>query len=197
MKTLVIDIETDKLPPKNGVYGQQFLQYPNIVSIAWKVNDAPVLEYIINQEGRKLSAENIAIHGITNEMTAASPHYIVPILTELIACEVPDKVIGHNIYFDSSTIKAQMLRLCHFKKMERPSFTKLEALLNKDLRVDTMKLTTKWCDLPGKYGPKWPKLEELHFKLFGTLPEKTHSSGSDVETTHKCYVELVKRGIIK
>lgn len=197
MKTLVIDIETTGLPQKGHEYNTHFLQYPNIVTLAYKVNDGETKEYIVNQEGRMLTSDNTAIHGITTEMANASPHYIVPVLAELIALEVPDRVIGHNIYFDSSIIKAQVLRLVHYKKMSREEFTLLETLLHKDRRIDTMKSTIKFCDLPGPRGPKWPKLTELHLKLFGENPTKSHSSSADVDTTYKCYVKLLELGVIK
>lgn len=197
MKTLVIDVETTGLPPKNGDYKTQFAEFPDIVSIAYKVDDTQTKEFIINQEGRKIPQHTIDIHGITNEMADASPYFIVPVMEEIIALEVPEKTIGHNIYFDSSNIKAQLIRIIRANKIKRELYDKMEEILHKDRRVDTMKSTIKFCDLPGKFGPKWPKLTELHFKLFGTLPETSHSSGADCDTTYKCYIELVKRGIIK
>lgn len=194
---LFTDVETTGLAPKNAEYKTQFHLFPDIVSIGWKVDEEPTKDFIINQEGREIPLQASNLHGITTEIANASPHFIKPVMEEFIDLNVPEKCIGHNIYFDSSTIKAQVLRLVAKSKLTKAMYEKLEEILHKDRRVDTMKLTTKYCDLPGKFGPKWPKLEELHFKLFGTLPEKSHSSGSDVDTTHKCYVELVRIGIIK
>lgn len=196
MKTLVIDVETDGLPPKNADYKTQFQLFPNILSIAFKVDDQETKEYIINQEGRKIPDNISKINGITTEMANASPYFIAPIMAEIIVLDVPEKTIGHNIYFDSSTIKAQVIRLIRANKLERDFYEKLEQILHKERRVDTMKATIKYCDLPGKYGPKWPKLTELHYKLFGCGFEGAHSSGGDVEATYKCYTKLKELGII-
>lgn len=197
MKTLVIDVETDGLPPKNADYKTQPHLFPNIVSIAYKVDDLETKEYIINQEGRKIPDHVSKINGITSDAANASPHFIGPVLNEIIALDVPVITIGHNIYFDSSIIKAQTIRLIRAKKLARELFEKLEQILHKDRRVDTMKETITFCDLPGKYGPKWPKLQELHSKLFGCEFEGAHSSKIDVEATYKCYLRLKELGVIK
>lgn len=197
MKTLIVDIETTGLPEKGHEYKTHYMEYPYIVSIAWKANDCETKEFIINQEGREIPERATQVHGITTEMANASPYFMGSILEEFIALGVHEKVIGHNIYFDSSTIKAQLLRLIRLHKMDETQYIQMEEILHKNRRVDTMKLTTKYCNLPGKYGPKWPKLEELYFKLFGEQPSGKHSSGGDVETTWKCYKKLVELGIIK
>lgn len=38
---------------------------------------------------------------------------------------------------------------------------------------------------------KWPKLSELHFHLFGTIPQNLHNSMVDTEACLKCYVKMV------
>jgi DNA polymerase III epsilon subunit-like protein len=46
------------------------------------------------------------------------------------------------------------------------------------------------------YGHKWPKLSELHQKLFGVTFEEAHDAAVDIEATAKCFWELKRRGII-
>lgn len=59
----------------------------------------------------------------------------------------------------------------------------------------TMKSTTDLIKLPGKYNSfKWPKLQELHYYLFGTYFDSAHDAMVDVRATQRCFQELVKRG---
>ena len=47
----------------------------------------------------------------------------------------------------------------------------------------------------GKNTPKFPSLEELHYKLFGEVFD-AHNALNDVEATKRCYEELLRIGII-
>ena len=38
---------------------------------------------------------------------------------------------------------------------------------------------------------KWPKLSELHFHLFGTIPEGLHDSAIDTEACLRCYLKMI------
>jgi len=49
----------------------------------------------------------------------------------------------------------------------------------------------------GKYGKyKWPKLMELHTKLFSVGFEEAHDAIADIRATAKCFFELQRLGII-
>jgi DNA polymerase III subunit epsilon len=43
---------------------------------------------------------------------------------------------------------------------------------------------------------KWPKLSELHYKLFKTNFEEAHNAAVDISTTAKCFWELRRLGKI-
>ena len=43
---------------------------------------------------------------------------------------------------------------------------------------------------------KWPKLKELHIKLFGSSFANAHSALIDAKITAKCFLELKRRKII-
>jgi DNA polymerase III alpha subunit (gram-positive type) len=94
-------------------------------------------------------------------------------------------IIAHNIDFDYPTIACEMIR----------AKVKAGRILPK---ICTMKGSMHFCDLPGgRYGePKYPKLEELHKKLFDAPIEDAHDALGDVLTTAKCFFELRKRGIL-
>lgn len=191
MKTITLDIETTGIPPKGADYKIDFMSYPRILSIAYKFDNDPTSEFIINQNGFIIPTETKAINGITQEMCEDSPYQLEGVLVSLIEKEYPDVVIGHNIYFDTSIIKANILRLIDEQRINTHVYDKFEEYLHKDKRIDTMRAGQKLC------GGKWPKLSDLHLKLFGDNPEVSHSSIHDVNTTYKCFIELRNLGIIK
>jgi len=64
----------------------------------------------------------------------------------------------------------------------------------------TMKATIDYCALPFKTARsprgkgqsyKWPKLEELYEKLFGSAFENAHSAIADIRATIKCFTTLL------
>lgn len=199
MKTVTLDCETTGLPAKGHVYDKDFMAYPYIVTFAYKIDNQPVEEFIINQEGRQIPPEATAIHGVTNEMCAASPHLLSDVLGAFIfKASGADFSIGHNIYFDTSTIKANVLRMIQLNGITQEFYGHIEEILHKDRRVDTMQKTISFCNLPGQYAgqKKWPKLTELHEKLFPGETFDAHTSGADVEATYKCYLKLKELGVL-
>ena len=94
-------------------------------------------------------------------------------------------LIAHNIDFDYPILN------CEFKRLN------LESNLNKLSRFCTMKTNEicLFCDL-GRDGKKWPKLKELHIKLFGSSFANAHSAFVDAKITAKCFLELKRRRII-
>lgn len=189
MKTITLDLETSGIPPKGSDYKTDFLVFPRILSIAWKVNNTQTLEYIIAQNGLLIPPEATAINGITDQMALESPYQLEGILIELLDNAPSDFIIGHNIYFDTSIIKANVLRLIHEEKINHIIYENMEEFLHKDKRIDTMRLCHKLL------GGKWPTLSEAYFKLFGKVLDG-HKAGIDVEATYDIYLELVKRGVI-
>jgi DNA polymerase III subunit epsilon len=64
-----------------------------------------------------------------------------------------DRVVGHNVDFDLIVCEAMIFRTLANFEMDR---------FREKPRVCTMNSTTNLCKLPGKYGYKWPKLEEAY-----------------------------------
>ncbi len=194
MKTLVFDTETTGLPDRNWNYEIDFDKFPRIITLAWKIDDKPARGVVINQEGFHIPEESTEIHGITDEIAAKSEITIGEALEMMIEDgKGNDLAVAHNIYFDTSTIKANALRI------GRPDlFKKLTEILHKDKRIDTMRSTITFCNLPGKYGKqkKWPKLSELYDKLFPGEEFNAHNSKDDVEATNRSFLRLTELGVI-
>ncbi len=94
-------------------------------------------------------------------------------------------VVAHNANFDGSVIAAEYLRLGL-----KPPFVP-------GSMICTMTQSTDYCRLSGPYGNKWPKLDELHMFLFGTLFGGAHDAGVDVAACARCFFELERRGVIR
>ncbi|MGB5134457.1 MAG: hypothetical protein WBN89_04710 [Prochlorococcaceae cyanobacterium] len=57
-------------------------------------------------------------------------------------------------------------------------------------------IPTALCQLPGRYGYKWPRLNELHRHLFGRGMGAAHNALVDVQACARCFFELQRRGVI-
>ena len=48
------------------------------------------------------------------------------------------------------------------------------------------------CKIKGKYGYKYPKLEELYKYFFGCNFDGAHDAQEDIRATLRCYIQLCK-----
>ncbi|MCH8518642.1 3'-5' exonuclease [Candidatus Gracilibacteria bacterium] len=97
-----------------------------------------------------------------------------------------DVIIGHNIEFDEEMLKIELSRV---QKLH---------LYKPNQVICTMKETVNYCALEGNGQRfKYPKLGELHKKLFGEYFIGAHDAMTDVEATLKCFLALEKKGIIQ
>jgi DNA polymerase III epsilon subunit-like protein len=60
-----------------------------------------------------------------------------------------------------------------------------------------MQESTAFCKIPGPYGYKWPKLMELHQKLFNEGFDGAHDAMNDVLACGRSFFELQRLGVIK
>lgn len=192
---LTFDCETTGLPAKGAKWDVDFAEFPNIVQLAWSVNEKE-RSYIIKPEGWEIPDASIEIHGITAERANAEGVPFADIIDEFLQdCEKARLLVGHNIYFDTSIVKAMILRI-----MGREYYdAKAEDALFKGKRIDTMMKTIKFVGAlyangrPGKY----PKLEELYNKCFPGETFPAHDALEDVRACKRCIPVLVEKGIIE
>jgi len=57
-----------------------------------------------------------------------------------------------------------------------------------------MQSSTNFCKIDGPYGYKWPKLSELHYKLFQKDFKEAHNAAIDINAIAKCFWELRRLG---
>ena len=194
IKYIFFDSESNGLPrePRLGVSFTS--NWPRMIQLAWIVTDenGNILKrqsHIIYPQGFNIIEPIAKLTRITTERAQREGVDLYSVLTEFME-DVNDAqlLIAHNIDFDKRVVGCELYR----ENMD------YDSLLNKSM-VCTMQKSTNFCAIPSNgnhAGYKWPKLEELHQKLFGTTFSGAHDAMSDVEATRKCYFELKKKGIL-
>jgi DNA polymerase III alpha subunit (gram-positive type) len=187
---LFFDTETTGLPKRYNAPADDFDNWPRLVQIAWILFDEEGKEiisnsYIIKPEGFTIPKEASLIHGITNARAIKEGCDLIDVLCKFEALvEQADFLIAHNIDFDEKIMGSELLRIGNMNCFE-----------NKN-KFCTMKASTNYCAISSQYGYKWPKLEELHYKLFETNFDKAHDAQVDIQITAKCFWEMKKKGLI-
>ena len=134
-----------------------------------------------------MSVETEAIHGITRERIQAEGLFTTEVVGKFLDLEAQaELLVCHNTQFDAKLMRTALHR-CGYTEQ-------LEQFVNRQYYC-TMKQSTKFCNIPGKRGPKWPKLVELHERLFGESFAGAHSAIVDVRATARCYYEMKRRGL--
>jgi len=188
---IFFDTETTGLPKNWKAPITNLDNWPRMVQIAWVTyNDAGEMisenDYIIKPEGFTIPAAAIKIHGISTERAEEKGVPLKAVLEKFSeAIKQTKYLIAHNIKFDEKIVGAEFIR----KSVQNP-FSEAKKLC-------TMALSTDFCKISGPYGYKWPKLSELHLKLFGVDFEEAHDAAVDVGACSKCFFELKRLGIIK
>ena len=92
-----------------------------------------------------------------------------------------ETLVAHNMAFDSKIVGAEFLRTFGSNPM------------NGKRKLCTMETSTDILKLPGYYGYKWPKLDELHRSLFGEGFEGAHDALADIRATSRCFWEMRRK----
>ena len=187
---LFFDTETTGLPRNYKAPVSNSSNWPRMVQLAWLVYDDSGKridgeDFIIIPEGFSIPAGASKVHGITTERAHKEGYeleYVLRVFAEQI--EKADSIVAHNISFDEKIVGAE------FYRKRIPS-----ALFDKP-RLCTMQNSTNYCRIPGPYGYKWPKLSELHYKLFGENFEDAHDAAADINATARCFWKMREIGLI-
>ena len=170
---------------------------PDIIQIAWVLGDENNIieefQTIVNPSDAnpnwRLDPGAEAVHGISRETILAVGYPTKMIMQKFSAAlHQAEVLVCHNTQFDMKLVATALHRVNGLKTLER---------LQNSNKYCTMLKSTRLCNLPGPYGPKWPKLQELYPFLFnGEQFEGAHEALSDVRATKRCYHEMVRRGIL-
>jgi DNA polymerase-3 subunit epsilon len=208
MRVLVFDTETTGLPKSKLISPDTLHLWPYIVQLSFIIYDTDLndvveaKDFIINVEGRVIiPEESINIHGITNEISYSKGVTIEEVLNVFFYyLRNVDILVGHNVSFDINMVKIELLRIIYLNKnisSEEQTETKhnLHYLTNYKNISCTLQDSIDLCDIKAidKYGKqyaKWPKLSELHHKLFDSVPNNLHNSFNDILATLRCFVKM-------
>ena len=213
MKIAVFDTETTGLPKSKLINELTLHLWPYVVQFSYIIYDTELkkivktVDLVIRiPENINISDEVSDIHGITNFISQSSQHTIEDALTHFSNDYLNygiDLIVGHNLSFDINMLKVELMR--EINKDQNNLYNKrmflqlLEALdcMNSDSKelYCTMQKTITLCNLKtvSRYGKeflKFPKLNELHIKLFNSSPRNLHNSLNDVLICLRCYYML-------
>ncbi len=220
MKIAVFDTETTGLPKTKTIDELSLNLWPYIVQFSYVIYDTEInkiiktVDLVIKiPENINISDEVSDIHGITNFISQSSQYKIEDALihfsNDYLNYNI-DLIVGHNLIFDINMLKIELMREINNKNnfINKRQFSQLLDNLN-DINQDskelycTMQKSLELCNLKtkNKYGKeylKFPKLNELHVKLFNSSPKNLHNSLNDVLICLRCYFMLeYKVDIIK
>ncbi len=187
---LFFDTETTGLPKNWKAPVTDLNNWPRMVQIAWVLcddngNRIETDDYIIRPENFKIPRDASRVHRITTERAIEEGEDLGRVLYKFDESVKRSKfVVGHNISFDEKVLGAEFLRM------------KIQSDFSRKRKLCTMHSSTAYCKIPGPYGYKWPKLSELHIKLFRENFEEAHDASADVDATEKCFWEMRRIGII-
>lgn len=191
MKTyLFFDTETTGLPKSWKAPVTDLGNWPHIVQIAWALFDGQgtqlaFRDFIIKPEGFTIPESATAIHGISTEKALKEGRLRGEVLKEFSEAVLGSAcLVAHNLDFDEKMVRVELLR------------QGMPEDLSAMRKICTMKGSTEYCKIPGPYGNKWPKLSELHIKLFDVDFEDQHNAASDVLCCAKCFFELKRRAVL-
>ena len=190
---LIYDTETTGLPVNDNAPLSDFDNWPRLVQLAWQIHDekgalVEVKNFIVRPEGFVIPRAAEKVHGISTERALKEGEELSMVLEAFGQALQKVKVVaGHNnVNFDNKIVRVECMR------------KSLNCLLTEKTIVDTQEASTNYCAIPGGRGGKfkWPKLSELHVKLFGENFDAAHNASADVQATARCFLELIRLNVI-
>ena len=187
---LFFDTETTGLPVDYNAPSSNLSNWPRMVQLSWIITDGSGKElrtgdYIIKPKGFTIPLTASSLNGITTERANKDGFDLEIVLSLFLAdLNLSKVIVGHNIDFDKKIVGAELIR------------TGKEDIIASKKSICTMKESVSFCKLPGRYGFKYPTLQDLHFKLFGCSFDGAHDSANDVSATVKCFWKMKSLGVL-
>ena len=189
-RLLFFDTETTGVPLNYKASSSDTKNWPRLVQLAWVLTDEEgnrihTGNLIVKPEGFIIPTDATRVHGITMQRANEEGVPLAEVIEQFKAdLDVATYIVGHNIEFDKKIMGAEMIRLG------------MKDIMDSKKSYCTMQSSINFCKILGKYGYKYPKLQELYRKLFETEFDNAHDAMSDIEATEKCFWELRKRKLI-
>lgn len=191
---LFFDAETTGVPRNYNAPISDLQNWPRLVQLSWILcdlqgNEIEIGNDIIKPDGFIIPEVASKVHQITTIYAIETGADLSTVLNKFISASKQAKyLVGHNVSFDINVVGAELLRI------------KSDYNIANKASIDTMLKSINYCAISSgfAYGEKykWPKLQELHKKLFGYEFVDAHDAMADVRATKKCFFELKRIGVI-
>lgn len=189
---LFFDTETNGLPRNMAGNIRDLDNWPRVIQLAYilldeNMNEVETFCELIKPDGWIIPNEKFWIeNGYSTEQNNEKGVYAAFALQHFAnAIDRCHTMVAHNISFDTPVLSAEMIRY------------EIRALNKPQNRRCTMKESTQYVGaVNARGGIKWPKLTELHEKLFGVGFEGAHDALEDVRATVRCFIELKRLAVI-
>lgn len=195
MKLLIFDTETTGLPPERHVPLITTARWPYVVQLAYMIYDTDTCTIINSVDtliklppGVGVPDDSTKIHGITRGMCNEKGRDIKDVLMEFNeALLVSTILIAHNLQFDKNILTVEYIRNRLINNFTYNNIPIAEFC--------TMLNSIELCSLyrtnsSGKQYKKYPKLVELHEKLFNETPSGLHNAMADIIVCLRCYCKM-------
>jgi DNA polymerase III subunit epsilon len=190
MKVFVFDTETTWFISKKETDLNKQPRIVQFAGILWDINNGIFVEekrvnILINPK-MPIPFGASQVHHIYDIDIKDAPG-IEEVLEEIMEyINIPDIIVWHNIEYDQDMVKLELKRLEEEYKYKPKQV------------ICTMKTTVNYCALQWNGNRfKYPKLWELHKKLFDEYFVWAHDAMVDVEATLRSFVKLVNEWVIK
>lgn len=212
---MIFDVETTGLIPRNMPKDGSLTPidvYPYILQLSFIVYDLgkkeiiqTYNEYIRVSDKVFISPIITNITRITRELCDEKGVDIVDALHAFYnAYLICNTIIAHNIAFDQTLIEVEVHRNlnCLYERKLNPLclFNTLFNKINNIRLYCTMKQGKDICNILVERKPdakitnivykKFPKLSELHQKLFNSVPDNLHDASIDTRACLRCYLKM-------
>ena len=190
---LFFDTETTGLPGDDRRPYEDVDNWPRLVQLAFLLTDADGNEinaacHIVKPDGFRIPREAANVHGIFTERALLDGIPLNDVLDEFSRMlELSERLVAHNLAYDDNVLSAEYYRRSRYSPLD----TKIKHCTMRHPDV------IKHCAILNHKGTghKWPKLSEMHQKLFGVAFDGAHDAGVDMQATARCFFELKRRGV--
>jgi len=193
MNILFFDTETTGKPANYNASMFDLNNWPRVIQLAWQIGNqyGEILseeKTLIRPDGWVVPVEDFWIkHGYSTENCLAEGLPMADVLdgfiSDIISFNV-NMIVAHNIQFDYHVLGAEMIRYKKTTGRRMKQFC-------------TMQFATPLCQIPGKIGFKFPRLEELYRYLFNKDFDGAHDALNDVSACRESFFEMHKRNLFQ
>lgn len=204
---LVVDTETTGLFSKSK-QEWELNHHPWIVQfsfILYNTSTQSIVDMLDNfiqlPANVEISVDSTNIHKVTREMVDKQGKPIEEVFARFFHILInvsPLMLVGHNISFDLLTIKTALKRILLNKTTTNKVYTRSQIQSQSQFKqyyekIKEMEQTNQIrCTMKENIWrcKKYPKLAELHFHIFQTIPQHLHNSLHDILITLRCFLKL-------